>query len=176
MKLTRRTLLKLGCGGLILGIGGGFLARLYSRRYVPLGAHDNWTIDVICELIVPADDLSPGARELDVPQAVFAEASGNRRLRRLIVGGVKQLDRIANATSDTDFIDMSEVQQTAVLESIDLAEANTIESKFFRRIRELTFSHYYAQPESWVSLNYFGPPQPRGFMDYVSPPQGRGPI
>jgi len=104
-------------------------------------------VDELSELIIPADDHSPGARAakaaeyIDERLAESWEEETKRRWRE----GLKLIDRISNEMSGRSFMQASQEQRVALLERIARNEANPqqAEEKFFVELKSRVAHAYY---------------------------------
>jgi len=171
--IKRRTFLKIS----LLGFMSVSTGLLYKSRWNwlpvwPLSEKDRAFVSRVVDLLVPADDVSPGALELGVHETILTRAKDNKTLRNTIKNGRKWFDEQSESLNADNFLGLDEAKQITLIEK---AEASTIQStgnKFFSRMRVEVFKEYYSSPESWISLCYQGPPQPNGFLDYAEPPRG----
>lgn len=128
-----------------------------------------------CERIFPADDLGPGAKELNAaiyidhqlasqwgingsdyrsgPWYEPEETQGEqvRLLRKdLFRLGLKELDNYSNKEFDNIFVSLDSSQQDEVLVAFENAEANDVSgvpsADFFNLLRTLTIEGVYADP------------------------------
>lgn len=160
----------------MLPLGAGVLYKLRSYR-LPVRSllpEENQDIRALVDLIMPRDELSPGAVDLDVDVEILAEADKDRHLRRSLIKGVKWLNTQADSLGENRFLVLSKEEQILLIEKAETADFGTVGNQFFRRLCNLTFEHYYTKQEAWSGLCYPAPPQPLGFIDYQSPPKGCG--
>jgi len=171
MAIKRRLFLKFGAIG-IAALSGGVLFKRIHRWWLfrPLSQAEIDAVSVIVDLLAPADSLSPGAGDLGVDREVIAAASTERKLRGAIIRGSQWLDERAHAVGTKPFVLLDSQQQQELLVQTETAPYSSNENEFFRRMRDQTFHHYYAHPETWASLCYPGPPQPNGFTNYTENP------
>lgn len=128
-----------------------------------------------CERIFPADDLGPGAKELNAaiyidhqlasqwgingsdyrmgPWYEPEETQGEqvRLLRKdLFRSGLKELDDYSNKEFDNKFVSLDSSQQDEVLVAFENSEANDLSgvpsADFFNLLRTLTIEGVYADP------------------------------
>jgi gluconate 2-dehydrogenase subunit 3-like protein len=121
------------------------------------------TTRALCDLIIPADETSPSASSLGVPDFIDEWISspypGQAGDRRLILDGLKWMDDEANKRFSKVFADASIEQQTVLC--TDLASGKPMpEHKkavtFFKRFRDLTAGGYYTTPEGMKAIGYVG--------------------
>ncbi len=104
-------------------------------------------LDALTEMIIPADDHSPGAHAAEV--AVFLD----RQIAQAILPedrnswrkGLASIDQLSVSTSGTPFLQSSAAQQMALMTKIAAAEAKpqTEAEKFFTQLKQTTAFAYY---------------------------------
>ena len=105
-------------------------------------------LDVLTELIIPADDHSPGAHEAGVApfidrmaaEAITAEQKDSWRK------GLGEIDKIANEKAHMPFVEAPKEQQIAILTELSKAnrEAPSTTAKFFGQLKQTTAFLYYS--------------------------------
>ena len=103
-------------------------------------------IATISELIIPADDHSPGAIAAEVPAFVDLMVSESpAEAKKLWTDGLAAMDTMSQNKFQTTFGKASPAQQTALLTEISKNERSpqTLEERFFRAIKNLTIDGYY---------------------------------
>lgn len=116
-----------------------------------------------CDLLIPADDLTPSASNLDIHRRIHRDAQGEENYARFIETGCRWL----NVQADGDFPGFDPKLQPRVLIWMERSDRKGLPYRFFRHLRRLTITHYYADPRAWKGLGLDHPPQPEGFMDYA---------
>ena len=165
MSLTRRTFLKLlSLASLLKYPRYGFPASIQSDHEAILRT--------LLDIMMPADDESPGAVDLNVDDMLLAKSEGDRRYRSLLIRGCDWLDAAAQEQYQKNFTDLSEQQCIRIIESMEQSAPGTWPHAFFKRIQYDLFELYYSQSASWQGLLIDHPPQPRGYTDYSQPPMG----
>ena len=119
------------------------------------------TARALCDVIIPADDASPAASAVGVPDFIdewisspYPAQAGDRRT---ILDGLKWIDDEAMRRFQKPFADLTLDQQTAICE--DLASAKSKDKKaatFFKRYRDLTAGGYFTTPEGMKAIGYVG--------------------
>src|SRR5438105_1413387 len=85
-------------------------------------AHQQKTVVVLSDLIIPADERSPAASAAGVPLfmddwiAFRKEQDGHDRLQAEILGGLMWLDRESNRLFNRDFADAQPAQQKQIVD------------------------------------------------------------
>src|SRR5690242_8163788 len=139
-------------------------AGLYKRQ--TFDDHQWRTVRVLCDLIIPADDRSPGATEAGVPEflddwiAFRTEQEGNQNLRAEILGGLMWLDHESQKLSQKDFADASEAQQKQILDRIAYPKRAAKEDQpgasFFSELRILVIGGFFSSKAGVADLPYLG--------------------
>lgn len=126
-------------------------------------AQQRKTAQVLSDLIIPADDVSPAASAVGVvdfidewisaPYPNFADD------RKAVIEGLAWLDQEAQRRYAKSFADLNNAQLTAICD--DMASANPraelkAAAKFFSRYRELTVGGFYTTPIGMKDIGYVG--------------------
>ncbi len=104
------------------------------------------TVDVLTELIIPADDRSPGASAAKVAEFIDLLMSGaSDETQAIWREGLAALDAITTVRSGTSFADCAIDQQVALLTEISQHEEDpqTPLEKLFAEVKERTIQGYY---------------------------------
>jgi hypothetical protein len=122
------------------------------------------TARALCDVIIPADDHSPSASAVGVPEFIdewisspYPAQAGDRRI---VLEGLKWIDGEAKQRFSKVFADLSLDQQLAIC--TDLAEPAKDKPEFkkmapfFKRYRDLTAGGYYTTPEGMKAIGYVG--------------------
>ena len=119
---------------------------------------------VLSDLILPADDTSPAASALGVPdfidEWVSAPYAQQQRDRELILDGLEWLEAESRARFGTGFATASEADRTALIDELAWPErgpappAEMIE--FFRRFRFVAAGAYFSTAEGHAYVGYVG--------------------
>ncbi len=128
--------------------------------------HQWATVNVVCDLIIPADEQSGSASQAGVPEflddwiAFRAEQDGNLNLTAKIFGGLMWLDREANEAAGKNFVDISVDQQKKILDRIaypaKVAPGDQAFVPFFTELRTLTVSGFFSSKMGVAYLPYLG--------------------
>ncbi|MEO5913707.1 MAG: gluconate 2-dehydrogenase subunit 3 family protein [Luteolibacter sp.] len=130
----------------------------------PLDATELATLGVLVDLILPADEQSPAASAIGVPdflnEWVGAPYQENKEDCEIIRGGVAWINTHAWQLHGKPFNDLASDQQTSILDSIcdwsKSAPELSYGARFFQKLRMLTLGGYYTHPATWKSLGYVG--------------------
>jgi hypothetical protein len=118
----------------------------------------------LCDVIVPADDTSPSASAVGVPDFIdewisspYPAQAGDRRI---VLEGLKWIDDEANRRFQKSFAELTPEEQIAICDDICNAAKAKPEHKlavaFFKRYRDLTAGGYYTTPEGMKAIGYVG--------------------
>jgi gluconate 2-dehydrogenase gamma chain len=128
--------------------------------------HQWRTVRVLCDLIIPADERSPGATEAGVPEflddwiAFRTDQEGNQNLRAEILGGLMWLDHESAKLFQKDFADTSAEQQKQILDRIAYPKRAAKEdhpgAAFFSELRILVVGGYFSSKVGVADLPYLG--------------------
>jgi gluconate 2-dehydrogenase gamma chain len=128
--------------------------------------HQWETVNVLCDLIIPADERSVSASKAGVPEfmddwiAFRTEQDGNTDLRAEIFGGLMWLDHESNSLFEKTFVNASIDQQKQLLDRIAYpARAAKDDSPwvaFFSQFRNLTVGGFFSSKAGVADLPYLG--------------------
>jgi hypothetical protein len=120
----------------------------------------------LCDVIIPADDVSPAASQVGavdyIDEWVSAPYDGMRRDRVLIQGGLIWLDREAAQRfgEGLRFRQLGPSQQTAICDDIcwirRAASEHRTAARFFAKVRDLTATAFYTTSEGMADIGYMG--------------------
>jgi len=140
------------------------LAHPYLRK--AFDEHQWRTVQVLTNLIIPADESSGGATDAGVPECIddwidfYANQDGDDRLRTMVFGGLAWLDRESQQLFSTDFVNASIDQQKQILDRIAWPAHATKDDRpwveFFNLIRDLTVAAFYSSKMGVTDLPYLG--------------------
>lgn len=121
---------------------------------------------VLCDVIIPQDDVSPSASSVGavdyIDEWVSAPYDGQRRDLVLVRGGLGWLDREAASRfgEGQRFRDLGEAQQTAICDDIcwlrRAATEHRMAARFFAKVRDLTATAFYTSAEGMADIGYVG--------------------
>lgn len=124
------------------------------------------TVNVLCDLIIPADDRSVSASQAGVPEFLDdwiqfrTEQDGHMNLRAEIFGGLMWLDRESMKLSGKDFAGSPVDQQKQLLDRVAYpAKAAKDDSQwvsFFNQFRSLTVGGFFSSKAGVADLPYLG--------------------
>lgn len=128
--------------------------------------HQWRTVQVLCDLIIPADEHSGSATAAGVPEFLddwidFRDREdGNQNLSAQILGGLMWLDMESSRLYQKDFVTASADQQKQILDRIAwparAAAADRRWATFFTHFRDLTVSGFFSSKMGVADLPYLG--------------------
>lgn len=134
-----------------------------AAAYQPVvfSPHEWKTVHVLCDYIIPADDVSDGASQAGVPE--FIDDWLNLQQGNLIAeirGGLTWLDVESNRLFDHDFVDSTPPQQKQLLDRIAFpkkaAPNDAAAVSFFNNFRDLVASGFFTSAVGLKDLPYLG--------------------
>jgi gluconate 2-dehydrogenase gamma chain len=196
MGISRRDILK----NLAVGVAGGSALQIIpaqaaamahemiqaeknaspAGKYVPkyFSTHQYRTLVVLCDTIIPKDEVSGGAVEAGAPEFIDLLTSENDEYQGIFGGGLMWLDNSCADRYGHVFLDCSPAQQTEVLSLIAYrrnAKSDPSLSQgvaFFAKLRSMTCDGFYTSKIGIADLKYIGntalaefpgcPPLPEG--------------
>ncbi|MFN3784871.1 MAG: gluconate 2-dehydrogenase subunit 3 family protein [Spirosomataceae bacterium] len=118
------------------------------------------TIQVLCDIIIPADEVSGSASQAGVPAFIEFMAKDQPSYQTPLRGGIKWLDNFSVKTFGKSFVQLSNKQQIEIVELIAYPQEATPEVSqgvaFFSRMRDLTISGFYTTPMGFQDVGYMG--------------------
>ena len=118
----------------------------------------------LCDVIIPADENSPGASQVMVPdfidEWISAPYPKQREDRKQILDGLAWLEAESNKRFRKSFADLSQDEQHRICDAICyLPKARSAlrpAAQFFAKFRDLTTSGFYTTPEGLKDIRYVG--------------------
>jgi hypothetical protein len=118
----------------------------------------------LCDVVIPADALSPSASSVGVTdfidEWVSAPYPSNLEDRKTILDGLAWLDDESRRRFGALFADATDAQRQSLCEEIAREPAegdvSNAAAKFFKRYRNLTASGFYTTPVGMKDLGYVG--------------------
>lgn len=122
------------------------------------------TAAALCDVIIPADDVSPSASSVHVvdfiDEWVSAPYPQQQEQRNIILDGLKWIEAEARARFKQEFAALTQAQQHAICDDIRFEPAAAPKfkraAKFFAVYRDLTASGFYTTPVGWKDVGYVG--------------------
>ncbi|WP_152606366.1 gluconate 2-dehydrogenase subunit 3 family protein [Aquabacterium sp. NJ1] len=109
--------------------------------------------------LIPADEWTPAASALHVPQTIWQQAQTDAELQHLIHTVCAWLDRYGDG-----FAALSADEREALVAWMAQAPWEAPQRRFFHWMRERAFMLYYTQPQALKGLPVQRPPQPMGHV------------
>ncbi|MEY2950913.1 MAG: gluconate 2-dehydrogenase subunit 3 family protein [Saprospiraceae bacterium] len=123
--------------------------------------HEMKTISVLGNLILPPNEIG-SIEKAGVPDFIEFMAKDYPPFQVPLRGGLKNLDRKAQALFSSNFIDCSTDQQKSILDEMawpipDVPmSGQTTDVQFFNQIKNLTLTGYYTSRVGFDDLGYVG--------------------
>ena len=124
--------------------------------------HEMDTLNVLCALILPANEEYGSATDAGVPDFLEFIVKDMPYLQTPIRGGLMWLDHTSNLEYDTEFKSTSEENQKAILDTIAFPDPEKpgweqpVQVQFFSLMRNLTMTGYYTSEMGIKDLDYKG--------------------
>ena len=138
--------------------------KAYQRKV--FNDHQWRTVQVLCDLIIPADEHSGSATAAGVPEFIDdwldfrTREDGNQDLAAGVLGGLAWLDLEATRVFQQDFAAATPDQQKQLLDRIAwparAAASDRRWAAFFTRFRDLTVSGFFSSKMGVADLPYLG--------------------
>lgn len=159
------------------GLAAGGLPAGYGRDPNLMDVHkpgDFWpltfspeqhrTVSALCDVILPADEQSPSASELKVPdfidEWVSAPYPQQQRDRQVVLPGLIWLEAESKKRFGHAFMELNDTQKRRICDDICSVERARPHfkhaSEFFGTFRNLTMSGFYTTPAGMKDLQYLG--------------------
>jgi gluconate 2-dehydrogenase gamma chain len=151
-----------------------------AGNYVPkyFSAHQYRTLVLLCDTIIPKDEISGGAVEAGAPEFIDLITSENEEYQGIFGGGLMWLDNFSTDRYGHVFLDCAAAQQTEALSLIAYRRNAKIDPSlsqgvaFFAKLRSMTCDGFYTSKIGMADLKYIGntalaefpgcPPLPEG--------------
>ncbi|MBM3785563.1 MAG: gluconate 2-dehydrogenase subunit 3 family protein [Acidobacteria bacterium] len=118
------------------------------------------TLQVLCDLILPADEVSPAASATGAAEYIELLSSNNSRLAKTFRGGLAWLNSQAYMLAGDSFAKLPAARQTELLDRIAdhrrAAHSDAPGVEFFDWARRLTVDAYYTSPSGYRDVDYKG--------------------
>jgi hypothetical protein len=129
-----------------------------------LSAAARLTATALCDLIIPADEVSPSASAVGVvdfiDEWISAPYPQQRADREVVLGGLAWIDAESRARFGAGFDALSDAQRTGIADDICFAPRAASRfaaaAKFFARFRDLTAGGFYTTPAGMKDIGYTG--------------------
>jgi hypothetical protein len=135
--------------------------------------HQAKTVEILTELIIPADDRSPGAKEAKVVEYIdYSVGQLFNEIKTLWKDGLTALDELCQNQFTKPFVELTHDQQVSVLRDISKNEyrPQTTLERFFRELKDRTvFGYYTSKIGIHQELKYKGNVYLREFQGCTHP-------
>ena len=118
---------------------------------------------VLCDIILPADDRSPSASEVGVPdfldEWISSPYAAQASDRKTVLNGLDKLEEEAQTRAGKGFVKAGAEVQLAICSDFAKAaqkDAKKDPGRFFLRLRDLIAGGYYTTPEGMKDMGYRG--------------------
>jgi hypothetical protein len=138
--------------------------KAYQRKV--FNDHQWRTVQVLCDIIIPADEHSGSATAAGVPEFIDdwldfrTHEDGNQNFAAGVLGGLAWLDLESTSLFQKEFAEAPPAQQSQILDRIAWpARAATVDRRwadFFTRFRDLTVSGFFSSKMGVADLPYLG--------------------
>jgi len=172
-ELTRREMIKLSAGAAIaVGVTGwdaGVLAQINAPLFFT--KEEFALVDELTELIIPADDHSPGARAAQVARYIDFRLSESfeEQSKTQWHEGLKLIEQVSQEMNGKSFLESTAEQRIALLTRISQNEMKPVkpEELFFRELKSRTARAYYTSKIGIHSeMEYKGNTYLKDFVGY----------
>lgn len=151
-ELTRREIIKLGASAALaaalIGADANALAQLAQGKSPLYFTKEEFAlVDELTELIIPADDHSPGARAALAASYIDFRLSESVEENPRTLGreGLKRIEQLSREMHGKSFLESTAQQRVALLTRISANEAQAVkpEELFFKELKSHTARAYY---------------------------------
>jgi len=132
----------------------------YAPKFFP--AHQYQTLLVLCDAIIPKDQVSGGALDAGAPEFIDLLTSENEEYQLLLGGGLMWLDNFCDDRFEHTFLECTPAQQKEALDLIAYrknAKSDPSLSQgvtFFAKLRLMTCDGFYSAKIGIEDLKYIG--------------------
>jgi len=132
----------------------------YAPKFFP--AHQYQTLLLLCEAIIPKDEVSDGAVEAGAPEFIDLLTSENEEFQAVLGGGLMWLDNFCTDRYEHTFLECAGAQQKEVLDLVAYrknAKSDPALSQgiaFFAKLRAMTCDGFYTAKIGIEDLKYIG--------------------
>lgn len=118
------------------------------------------TVEVLSDLIIPADDRSGSATEAGVPGFIEFMMKDQPWHQTGMRGGLRWLDYTCQHMFEKNFVDCAQEEQTQILDQIAYPEASTPEMSqgvnFFNNFRDFVATGFFTSKMGIEDIGYMG--------------------
>ena len=136
------------------------IAELNAKTF--FNPHELETIEVLCDLILPATTSIGGAVEAEVTDFIEFMLKDIPEYQPILRGGLMWLDHKSNTDFGSEFKSSMETQQKEILDTIAFPDIEVpqnqrpLEIQFFSLMRNLTLTGYYTSKIGIEDIGYKG--------------------
>lgn len=117
-------------------------------------------IKILCDIIIPADSVYPGASETGTPEFIEFIAKDMPDYQTPLRGGLRWLDIQAEKKFSKSFGDLNKEHRNVLIDKIAFPETAAVEDTqgvyFFNLMRNLVTTGYFTSKEGIKYLGYVG--------------------
>ncbi|UZR92685.1 gluconate 2-dehydrogenase subunit 3 family protein [Chondrinema litorale] len=132
--------------------------KLLEERF--FSEHEYKTIQVLSDIIIPADDKSGSATEANVPEFIEFMMKDQPQHQTNMRGGISWLDYQCKKRFSKSFIEVSQEQQTKILDEIaypEQAKPEMIQGvNWFNSLRDFVATGFFTSQIGIEDLKYIG--------------------
>ncbi len=129
-----------------------------------LSADQRLTVSALCDVVLPADDRSPSASSVGVPdfidEWISAPYPNQLRDREIVLTGLASLEADSRKRFNGSFAGLEAAQKTTLVDTLASAEKDKTESakpaSFFSTFRDLTMTAFYTTPAGMKDIGFIG--------------------
>ena len=122
------------------------------------------TVSALCDVVLPADDRSPSASSVGVPdfidEWISAPYPNQLRDREIVLTGLASLEADSRKRFNGSFAGLEAAQKTTLVDTLASAEKDKAESakpaSFFSTFRDLTMTGFYTTPAGMKDIGFIG--------------------
>jgi len=122
--------------------------------------HEMKTISILCDIIIPKDDVSGSATDAGVPDFIEFIAKDMPQHQTPLRGGLKWLDIHSMKKFDVSFAELSSEKQIGIVDEIAYPEKAKPDVQqgvaFFNKMRDLTACGFFTSKIGIKDLGYAG--------------------
>jgi gluconate 2-dehydrogenase gamma chain len=132
----------------------------YTPKY--FNPHAYQTLVLLCDLILPKDEVSGGAVEAGAPEFIDLLTSENQEYQQILGGGLMWLDNFCMDENQRTFLECSAEQRKEVLDLIAYRQNAKRDASlsqgiaFFAKLRMMTCDGFYTSKIGIADLKYIG--------------------
>ena len=118
-----------------------------ERGFSVLDASQAATLKAWVSTLIPASATRPDAAAVGAAEYIDATVDQVQALRPVLVGGIEQLELIAQQKAGRPFLDCDAAQRELLLRDLEVGDAD-----LFSMVRDFTYEAYYGHPQVLAAL------------------------